>query len=302
MIPTDLKEKETSMKNKLLILGLICGVTLAAVLPARGTSGQQQNMGAAKQNKQLTEKNPNVAKMVIDIELTDIWVDNCRIWIRVTNRGNVKIDKVLREVVWVDGVIKDNTLSHYVLEPGAVFAHGVGADPGVKITGLNRSVKAQIDVDGALSEMPLNKANNTKEVTLSCMIKLEGVSKPMQALSDLTVSFDFKNVIRKDPNADGKYIWWADIEFTVTNNGAGGSGPCVILLESDHGTGGAFSQAGPEISVPAIEAGHTFTKVSTSYQHTGPAPTYRATVDAHNAVTETNENNNGFTKKFPYGN
>lgn len=288
------------MRNKILILGVIAVAALAVALPARGTSGQQQNVGAAKQNQQTAKQNPNVAKMVTDIEMTDVWADNCRVWIRVTNKGNVKIDKLLREVVWVDDVIKDNTQMHYVLEPGAVFAHGVSADPGLKIIGLNRKVKAQVDVDGALSESPPNKANNTKEVTLSCMVKIEGVAKPLQALSELTVSFDFKNVIRKDPNADGKYIWWADIEFTVTNNGAGASGPCVILLESDHGTGGTFTQAGPEIGVPAIEAGHTFTKTSTSYQHTGPAPTYRATVDPHNAVTETNENNNTFTKKFPY--
>jgi archaellum component FlaF (FlaF/FlaG flagellin family) len=287
------------MRRKLPVLGLIFGVALAIAASARGTL-QQQNVGVAKQKQQLTKQNPAAEKIVVDIEMTDVWADNCRVWIRVTNKGNVKIDKLLREVVWVDGEIKDNTQMHYVLEPGAVFAHGVSADPGLKIIGLNRNVKAQIDVDGALSESALNRANNTKNVTLSCMAKIEGVSKPMQALSDLTVSFDFKNVIRKDPNADGKYIWWTDIEFTVTNNGPGPSVACVILLESDQGTGGAFSQAGPEISIPVIDANHTYVKKQTSYQHTGPAPTYKATVDAHNVVHETNETNNTFTKKFPY--
>lgn len=288
------------MRNKLLILGVIAAAALVIALPVRGTNGQQ-NVGVAKQqNRQIAKQDPAVAKLVTDIEMTDVWADQCRVWIRVKNSGNVKIDKLLREQVWVDGVLKDNSQMHYVLEPGAVFAHGVAADPGLKITGPNRKVKAQVDVDGALSESALNKANNTKEVTLSCLVRAEGAALPMKAMSDLTVSFSFKNVIRKDPNADGKFIWWTDIEFTVTNNGPGGSGACVIRLESDRGTG-AFSQAGPEIGVPAINAGQTYTKVQSSYQHTGPAPTYRATVDVHNAVSETNESNNTFTLKFPYG-
>ena len=288
------------MRSKLLIFGLAGGVALASALPVRGTF-QQQKVGVAKQKQQLTQQNPVAEKIVVDIEMTDVWADNCRVWFRVTNKGNVKIDKVLREQVWVDDVLKDDTQMHYVLEPGAVFAHGVAADPGLKIMGLNRKVKAIIDVNGALSEMAARKGNNSKEVTLSCMAQVGQIPGSMQIKSDLTVSFDFKNVIRKDPNADGKYIWWADIEFTVTNNGPGSSGPCVIRLESDGGTGGAFSQAGPEIGVDAIEAGHTFVKKQSSYQHTGPAPTYKATVDPHNAVNETNEANNTFTKKFPYG-
>lgn len=288
------------MRNKLLILGLAGGVALASALPMRGTL-QQQNVGVAKQKQQLTQQNPAAEKIVVDIEMTDVWADDCRVWFRVTNKGNVKIDKLLREQVWVDDGLKDDTQMHYVLEPGAVFAHGVAADPGLKIAGANRRVRAIVDVNGALNEPAARKGNNSKEVTLSCLAQAGQIPGSMQMKSDLTVSFDFKNVIRKDPNADGKYIWWTDIEFTVTNNGPGGSGPCAILLESDHGTVGAFSQAGPEISVPAINANQTYVKKQTSYQHTGPAPTYRATVDPHNAVTETNETNNGFTKKFPYG-
>jgi hypothetical protein len=274
------------MRNRMLILGLVAGFAVVLAVPMRGTDGGQ---------------NSGTAKKVVDIEMTDVFVDQCRVWIRVTNKGNVKIDKVLREQVSVDGLLIDDSKSHYVLEPGAVFAHGVGADPGLRISGRNRKVKAQVDAENVLAE--LNEVNNTKEVTLSCMVDIRratDLAKSVQAKPDLIVSFEFKNVIRKDPNADGNFIWWADIHFTITNQGPGGAGPCAILLERDSGPGGAFAQAGPEISIPAVNAGQSITKVATSYQHTGPSPTYRATVDIHNAVVETKEDNNQFTKKFPY--
>ncbi|MHB8094334.1 MAG: CARDB domain-containing protein [Candidatus Aminicenantales bacterium] len=271
------------MKKRLLILGLIAGCALAVTLPVRGTGGGQDS---------------GTAKRVVDVEMTDVFADQCRIWVRITNKGNVKIDKVLREQVWVDGLLMDDSKSHYVLEPGAVFAHGVGADPGLKITGLNKKVRAFVDAENVLAE--LNETNNNKEVTLSCRFLGKVAETPVLARPDLIVSFEYKNVIRKDPNADGKFIWWADLEFTVTNQGPGGAAPCMILLEKDSGPGGAFVQAGPEISIPAVNAGQTIKKTASSYQHTGPAPTYRATVDAHNAVTETKEDNNRFTKKFPY--
>jgi subtilase family serine protease len=266
------------MRTRFLVLGLVavCAFTLA--LPVRGTGRGQKS----PQPKQVT-----------DIEMTDVWADQCRIWLRVTNKGNTKIDKVLREVVWVDGVIKDSSLTHYVLEPGAVFAHGVGADPGVKVYGLNKTVKAQVDVDNVLAE--LNETNNAKNVTLSCMLQAEKI--PVAAKPDLIVTFAFKQMTRKDPNADGHYIYSAEIEFTVSNQGSGGAGACKILLERDSGSG--FAQSGPEISVPAVNAGQSITVMSGPYQHTGAAPTYRATVDSHNAVGETKEDNNTFTKKFP---
>ena len=272
------------MKNRLLILGLIVGFAVVPAISVPGTSARQD------------QRQP---KQVVDIEMTDVWADACRIWFRVTNKGNVKIDKVLREQVWVDDVLKDDTKMHYVLEPGAVFAHGVGADPGVKIVGLNKKVRALIDGDNALAE--LREYNNSKEVTLSCKLAAGSVAHtPVLAKPDLIVSFDFTHVIRKDPNADGKYIWWADVVFTVTNQGVGGAGACKILFEKDSGPGGAFAQAGPEISIPAVGGGQTYTIKSESYQHTGPAPTYRAMVDCHNVVVETKEDNNQFTKKFPY--
>ena len=107
-------------------------------------------------------------KKIVDIEMSEIFLDECRVWVRVKNKGTVKIDAALREKVWVDGVLKDDSRTHYVLAPGGVFAHGVGADPGLKISGKMRKIRAEIDVDNVLTN-DANKANNVKEVTRGCI-------------------------------------------------------------------------------------------------------------------------------------
>ncbi|MCK5004908.1 MAG: hypothetical protein KAS21_07460 [Candidatus Aminicenantes bacterium] len=101
-----------------------------------------------------------------DIDITDVYLDNkCRIWIKHTNNGTKKIDKVFREKVWVNGILKTNDTEHIVLEPGTWTAHGVGADPGVIVSG-EAIIKAQVDVDNALVEF--NEANNTKVRKVKC--------------------------------------------------------------------------------------------------------------------------------------
>ncbi len=287
------------MKHRLLILGVIMG--LAVAMP-RAHAGQEVKPGAGSQagTVQAGTVQPGATqagKRVTDVKLNSVWADGCRLWVRVENSGNVKIDKVLREQVWVDGVLKDDSKMHYVLEPGAVFAHGVGADPGVKITGFNKVVRAFVDAENVLAE--LNEANNNKQVTLSCRLASEAQPSVLVGKPDLVVSFEFKNISRKDPNADGKYVWTADIEFTVTNQGTADAGPCIIHLEQGSGPEGASSSAGPDISIPGIGAGKSFASVTGPYQHAGAPPVYRATVDAGHSVLESNENNNQFTKPFP---
>jgi hypothetical protein len=283
------------VRHPFVILGVIAGVMLA--IPLSG-AGQEAKKATTTQAASAQANLAQPIKQVTDIEMNSVWADGCRLWLRVKNSGNVKIDKVLREKVWVDSVLKDTSQTHFVLEPGAVFAHGVGADPGVRITGMNNSVRALIDADNILTES--NESNNDKQVTLSCRLASTAAAAPLLAKPDLVVSFEFKNVTRKDPNADGHFVWSADIEFTVTNQGAGNAGPCVIHLEKGSGPEGASSAAGPDISIPALGAKQSVTKVSTSYQHTGAAPVYRATVDAGHAVAESNENNNQFVKQFPH--
>lgn len=113
----------------------------------------------------------------VDIDIRDIYLDNkCRIWIRHYNNGTEKLDVVLRERVWVNGTLKTDDKERIVLLPGKWTAHGVGADPGVKISGT-ATVKAQIDVDNVLAET--NEVNNIKTVRLTCKVVKMAVLKPI---------------------------------------------------------------------------------------------------------------------------
>ena len=279
------------MKKAPLVLVLV----LAFAAPAVRSQSQVQ----APPKTASTGNIPSTVNIpVVDIEMTDVFLDHCRVWIRFTNVGTVPIDKNLTERVWVDDVQKDQSVMHVVLAPGALFAYAVGADPGLNISGTH-TVRATIDADNALNESAARRANNTKSASLSCVVSTKAqVSQtgPL-ALPDLTVAMDFKNMTRND--SSGFTVTSCSIQFTVVNLGAGGAGPCKILLERDSGPGGTFVPCGPEISVPDVAGHQTVTVTSGPYQHTGPAPTYRATVDSHNAVAESNETNNTVTKKFP---
>ena len=118
----------------------------------------------------LVEKvRPPVQPLKRDIALFDIFLDknkNCRIWVSWQNQGNVKIDRLLREKVSVNGTLKDDSMNQVVLEPGAFFSHGVGADPGIKLSPGTWTVTATIDADNALTES--NEGNNTMTKTLTC--------------------------------------------------------------------------------------------------------------------------------------
>jgi len=112
-------------------------------------------------------KGPGLAAVSeYDIDITDVYLDNkCRIWIKHTNNGTKKIDKVFREQVWVNGILKTDDKEHIILDPGKSTSHGVGANPGVKVSGA-AIVKARVDVDNVLVEY--NEANNTKIRNLKC--------------------------------------------------------------------------------------------------------------------------------------
>lgn len=284
------------MKQRLIVLGVVAGLLLA--MPLAGY-GQAPRKPEAAQAVPGDFPKPKPVKPITDIRVADVFADACRVWFRVENSGNVTIDKVLRERVWVDGVVVDQSQMHYVLKPGAVFAHGVGADPGVRITGFNKPVKVTIDADGALAES--DETNNTKEVTLSC--KLASAARPgaasaLVAKPDLVVSFEFKNA-KQGTNASGQAVWTTDVEYTVTNQGSGDAGPCVVHMEQGSGPEGAASSAGADVSMPAIAAGKTVTKMFGPYSHAGPTQVYRATVDFRKAVAEASESNNQFVKPFP---
>jgi hypothetical protein len=101
-----------------------------------------------------------------DIDITDIYLDDkCRIWIKHTNNGTNTLNIVLRERVWVDGRMVDDSTETFALAPGAWISHGVGANPGVIISG-RANVRAQIDVDNTLRE--INERNNIMTKLLKC--------------------------------------------------------------------------------------------------------------------------------------
>jgi hypothetical protein len=102
-----------------------------------------------------------------DLALADIFLDeNCNVWVTWQNKGNVRIDKVLRERVEIIGTphISD-AQNHVVLEPGALFSHAFGSSPVMKVSGT-KAVKAIIDSEYALAES--NETNNTLTKTLTC--------------------------------------------------------------------------------------------------------------------------------------
>ncbi len=140
-------------------------------------------------------------KKIIDIDITDIYLDkHCRIWIKHTNNGSDKLDVILREKVWVDGRLVTDDTERIVLLPGKSFAHGVGADPGVIAIGTPR-VKAQIDVDGVLTET--NEMNNIKVKVVRCPAVVLPAVTPFTPVKPLTptpvapVAIPYPNLIKK---------------------------------------------------------------------------------------------------------
>ena len=132
--------------------------------------GEEKTAGPGKTNV-LRQVAPGVVKpMIVDIAI-DVFTDakTCRLWVAYQNKGTVKIDKVLREKVIVNGtVVPGGDFNHVVLNPGAFFSHGVGVDPGVIISG-SATVNASIDTENVLKEN--NEANNSITKTVACQIQ-----------------------------------------------------------------------------------------------------------------------------------
>ncbi len=149
-----------------------------------------------------------------DIDISDLYLDDkCRIWIKHTNNGTVKIDKVFREKVWVDGVLKTNDTEHIILEPGKWISHGVGADPGVKVSG-SAVVKAHVDVDNALIEF--NEVNNKRTETLTC----KKLVKPISGVQMNTATLRRPQLVLKNcPDPAAYQIKFDLLEHTATFTG-----------------------------------------------------------------------------------
>jgi hypothetical protein len=107
-----------------------------------------------------------IKKSNVDVDVADIYVDKkCRLWVKHYNRGTEPINKVLREKVWVNRRLIDNSTETVVIQPGRFYAHGILADPGYIVRGTV-TVKIQIDVDNVLAET--NERNNTLTKRVTC--------------------------------------------------------------------------------------------------------------------------------------
>ncbi len=230
--------------------------------------------------------------MVVDIAIDDIFVDSqCRVWVRWINKGTVKIDKLLRETVFADGSpVQSNDLNHVVLEPGAVFAHGVGADPGMKISGA-AIVHASIDVDNVLKEK--NEENNSVVKTLPCG----------KALPDLMPTYISCHTLQNYVDAQNHGCKVFEVSVTIKNFGNRDvTTPFKVFVERDSGANLSYVPFAT-YDVPGLAAGASLTFAQKPQADTGwwylgnPAltqvsPRIRVTVDSGNSVVESLENNN----------
>jgi hypothetical protein len=253
-----------------------------------------ENKKKVPQSVSVTQQQagPVTQKMIRDIAIDDIFVDaNCRVWVRWINKGNVKIDKILREKVFADGnPLQSDNLNHVVLEAGAVFAHGVGADPGMKISGA-ATVHACIDADNVLTES--NEDNNSKVKTLNCG----------KALPDLMPTYISCHTLHSYVDAQNHNCKVFEVSVTIKNFGAKGiTTPFKVFVERDSGANLSYIPFAT-YDVPGLAAGDSLTlepKHQTDscfwYLHnptlTYVSPRIRVTVDSGNSVVESLENNN----------
>lgn len=228
--------------------------------------------------------------LIVDIAIDDIFVDaQCRVWVRWINKGTVRIDKVLRESVAV-GQVQRSDLNHVVLEPGAVFAHGVGADPGIKISGATM-VTAVIDADNALKEN--NEDNNRLTITLPCG----------KAMPDLIPTYFQCQTLQSYVDSQGRSCKIFAASVTVKNFGNKDiTAPFTVLLEKNSGPNLSYVHM-KTYTVPGLAAGASLKLVPAPQadscfwyqQNPGLAilnPLIRVTVDSGGVVAESLENNN----------
>ncbi len=279
----------------LVVLSVIAGLIVAG---APSVAGQDVRKPAATAQAASAQAGP-AQPIRTDISMHSVVADGCRVWVEVKNTGNVTIDKVLRERITVNGVVKDQSQTHYVLKPGATFAHAVGADPdGVRVTGLNQTVKAVIDADNVLAEA--SESNNEKQVTLSC--RMASAAQPgavgaLQAMPDLTCP---QANIFFEPAGESRHYY---IRVTVLNgihDGKGhDAGPFRVRATYEDRTVNPWVMRTAVFSVDGLGMGLTHVEDHISIGVYPPQAYFRlekVEVDIDKAVSESNEGNN--TKVF----
>lgn len=104
-----------------------------------------------------------------DLEVKNIFkTSNCDIWVTVKNNGLIKLDKKMREKIWINGQLLSQEPTHFVIEPGHEFSHQI---LGCKAKFNGTTIKIFIDSDIPLNE--ITKSNNTLEKTLTCFQRVK---------------------------------------------------------------------------------------------------------------------------------
>jgi hypothetical protein len=243
-------------------------------------------------------------KAVTDIKVADIYVDkkDCRLWVTYQNVGTTTITATLRERTSVQNVVVEDDMMAFNLPPGQYFGHGVGADPGYKLFGVNKTVTTMIDVDNVLPE--INEANNTLTKTLTCSLITPSlaIAKKAAGQPDLVSHLNF-TVVHEGDDASGHYVTF-NANITVSNIGTIGAGPFDVLLEYRINDQGPWLVCGAcKMHVTGVAAGQykqldprQFTKRGT--QTSGQAIFFRATADCDNVIAESNETNNVYSTSY----
>jgi len=270
----------------------LVGAALILLVGGSAFADQKKNVPSVKKVQPQSVQEAAMKPLVVDIAIDDIFVDaQCRVWVRWINKGTVRIDKVLREKVGVVGVAQaSDSLNHVVLEPGAVFAHQVGADPGIAISGA-ATVSAWIDADNALKEK--NEDNNSMAKTLPC-----GAAKP-DLMPTYISCLPLQNYL--DGHGHGCKIF--EVSITIKNFGNKDvTTPFTVFVERDSGPDLSFVSMGT-FHVPGLAAGAALVlepkpRADTCFWHSQiqagsmVSPRIRVTVDNGNAVSESLEDNN----------
>ncbi len=112
---------------------------------------------------------PGIIKQTLKAIKPDLKIKNittsatCFIWVTVKNVGLVKIDKLIREKIWIDGNLVSQNQTHYVLAPGSEFSHQIG-----EFKAEHNGTKVKIFMDSDVPLYEITKSNNTLEKTLIC--------------------------------------------------------------------------------------------------------------------------------------
>ena len=151
--------------------------------------------------------------------------------------------------------------------------------------------RATADSGNAVNEG--NELNNMRAETFIALIPADvGAATPI-ALPDLFVpTFEFQAIYAYTQG--GKNYVRFDLMAVVKNQGNAKSGPCTLAFERAADPKGYYTLAGVESPIPELAPGAQTTVVQTNfvYEVSSLQKYFRANVDPHNIIKESNEGNN----------